>query len=284
MPTTTGGIGFGKAAPTTGARYVFRSADDISTTPILRVESNNSAAAMQIMWDGVYSNAGNAFSLGVGTTKYMRIFPSGGIAFGVTLSDPGASTYSFENNVIAYGTLAVTGASTLSTASVKRGGASTTAKVGGSIFESFADVTVGGAEADIFSNTLDASLFGTNGQKIVAEYSGNFVTVGTEMTQLQVKLAGNTLWDSTGVAPTTGTTSWRVTCTLIRVSATVVRYSVALNTSGASGFVYCTVGELPGLTLTGINILKITGASAGVSSGAGDIIGKMHYVDYKSQS
>jgi hypothetical protein len=105
-PSTNGGrIGFGKAQPTTGARYVFQSADDVSTTPIIRVESNNSNAAVQIMWDGLYANTGGAFSLGVGTTKYMRIFSSGGIAFGTSLNDPGSSTFSFENNVIIYGGL-----------------------------------------------------------------------------------------------------------------------------------------------------------------------------------
>jgi hypothetical protein len=105
-PSTNGGrIGFGKAQPTTGARYVFQSADDVSTTPIIRVESNNSNAAVQIMWDGLYANTGGAFSLGVGTTKYMRVFSSGGIAFGTSLNDPGSSTFSFENNVIIYGGL-----------------------------------------------------------------------------------------------------------------------------------------------------------------------------------
>lgn len=183
------------------------------------------------------------------------------------------------------GNQTVAGEKTFTTfVSVPRGGASTFAKVGGSIFESFVDVSVGGAEADIFTNTLDTSLFGINGQKVVAEYSGNFVSSGTESIQLLAKFAGTTIWDSAGVAPSAGTTSWRVQVTLIRVSATVVRYSVALNTTGASGYNYCSVGEVTGLTLTNTNILKLTGTSSGVGSGAGDIIGKMHYVEYKSQS
>lgn len=150
--------------------------------------------------------------------------------------------------------------------------------LGGSIVDYFTDVTVGGAETDIYTKTLPANTFNVNGEKVIASYSGNFVTVGTQLTQLKVKFAGTTIWDSTGVAPTTGTTSWRVYVELIRVSSTVIRYSVSLNTTGASGFVYETSGELTGLTLSGTNILKITGTSSGVGSGSGDIIGKMGYI------
>lgn len=166
-------------------------------------------------------------------------------------------------------------------AGVRAGTSSSAAKVGGSIFDHFTDTSVGGAEADIYTDTLAVDTFSANGDKVIASYGGNFVTVGTELTQLKVKLAGTTIWDSTGVAPTTGTTSWRINVELIRVSSTVVRYTVSLNTTGASGYVYTTSGELTGLTLSGTNILKITGTSTGVGSGAGDIVGKMGYVEFK---
>jgi hypothetical protein len=155
-----------------------------------------------------------------------------------------------------------------------------TALTGFSLFDHFVDSSVGGAEADIYSDTLAANAFNANGAKIIAEYGGNFITVGTELTQLKVYLAGTAIWDSTGVAPTTGTTSWRVYVELIRVSSSVVRYTVSLNTTGASGYVYAGAGELTGLTLSGTNILKITGTSTGVGSGAGDIVGKMGYVKF----
>lgn len=153
--------------------------------------------------------------------------------------------------------------------------------LGGNLFNYVADVSVGGAETDIFTSTLIASTFNANNEKIVAMYSGNFVTVGTELTQLKVYFAGTAIWDSTGVAPSTGTTSWRVYVELIRVSSTVVRYAVSLNTTGASGYVYATSGELTGLTLSGTNIIKITGTSSGVGSGAGDIVGKMGYINFQ---
>lgn len=151
------------------------------------------------------------------------------------------------------------------------------ARVGGVIFDHNVDSTVGGAEADIYTDTTPASILGTNGDKIVAEYGINFVTVGTELTQLKVYFGGTAIWDSTALAPATGTTSARVYVEIIRVDVNTVRYTVSLNTSGASGYVYCTVGALAGLTLTNTNILKITGTSSGVGSGSGDIVGKMSY-------
>lgn len=166
---------------------------------------------------------------------------------------------------------------------VKSGSATTMfSKVGGVIADFFTDTSVGGAEADIYTTTTAASILATNGDKIIATYSGNFVTGGTELTQLKVYFAGTAIWDSTGVAPTTGTTSWRVSVDLIRVSASVIRYSVFLGTTGATGYNYETTGELTGLTLTNTNILKITGASSGIGSGAGDIVGKLGYVEWKS--
>jgi hypothetical protein len=165
-------------------------------------------------------------------------------------------------------------------ASRVRAGSSTgyIARSGGALpMDNFADVSVGGAEADIYSYTTPADLFATNGDKVIASYGGNFVTVGTELTQLKVQFAGTTIWDSTAVAPATGTTSWRVYVEIIRVSSTVIRFAVTLEASGLTTYVRCTVGELTALTLSGTNVLKIRGASSGVGSGAGDIVGKMSY-------
>jgi hypothetical protein len=235
----------------------------------------------------VNNNSGNT-TIGTTTTGY------GGITFASAYSSTnyalrGNSSGVTELNVQSSGTvyLKVNDVDThrynATNFYVRRGGAAagTLATVGGVIFDDFADSTVGGAEADIYTKTINASMLSTNGDKAIAEYGGNFVTVGTELTQLKVYFAGTAIWDSTGVAPTTGTTSWGVSVKLIRVSATVVRYDVRLTTSGASGFNYCVVGELTGLTLTNTNILKITGTSTGVGSGSGDIVGKMSFIKYE---
>lgn len=158
----------------------------------------------------------------------------------------------------------------------------TRATLGGVIFDHFVDSSVGGAEADIYTDTLPASTLATNGDKVTASYGGNFVTLGTETVQLKAYFGGTAIWDSTGVAVTTGTTSWRIYVEIIRVSATVIRYTVSLSTTGASGFVYAVSGELTGLTLSNTNVIKITGFSSGVGSGTGDIVGKMGYVQWQS--
>lgn len=153
--------------------------------------------------------------------------------------------------------------------------------LGGTLFDQYADVSVGGAETDIYTNTIAANTFNANGDKISAVYGGNFVTVGTELTELKAYFAGTNIWDSTGVAPTSGTTSWRISVELIRVSSTVVRYTVSLTTTSGTTYAYVSVGELTALTLSGTNILKITGISSGVGSGVGDIVGKMAFVEFK---
>lgn len=221
-------------------------------------------------------------SMTAGTNRFTARFAAPSIS-GATITQALSVSYNADNTTsaagIAYGLSRDTHVWRVAahTLAVWAGASTDNANVGGVIFDNFADVSVGGAETDIYSHTSAASILGANGEKLVALYAGNFVTVGTELTQLKVYFGGTAIWDSTGLAPATGTTSWTVNVTIIRVSSTVVRYAVQLTTSGASGFVYNTVGELTGLTLSSTNILKITGTSSGVGSGVGDIVGKMAY-------
>lgn len=260
-------------------------------------------AASQIVWatrgyvewpaDGVLSlrdNAGTSFgrlNFGGATSSFPALKRSGTV-LAIRLADDSAdaaitaASTIFTSQAAATVATVIKGAASRSVAllNLQNSAAASMGNVGGCTFDNFADVSVGGAEADIYSSTTVANALAINGDKITANYGGNFVTVGTELTQLKVYFAGTAIWDSTGVAPSTGTTSWRVFVEIIRVSSTVVRYSVSLNTTGASGYTYCTVGELTSLTLSGTNILKITGTSSGVGSGAGDIVGKMGSVSY----
>ena len=149
------------------------------------------------------------------------------------------------------------------------------ASVGGVIFDHYVDASVGGAEADIYTDTLVADLLSTNGDKVTATYAGKFETVGTELVQLKALFAGNTMFDSGTATPLTGSNYWKVMVDLIRVSSTVLRYVVTLKCEVTGFTLYTTSGELTGQTFTGTNVLKITGTSSGVGSGAGDIIGNM---------
>ena len=84
-----------------------------------------------------------------------------------------------------------------------------------------------------------------------------------------------------GALTLTLSSAWTVYITIIRVSSSVVRYTISMTTEGAALAAYTSVGEVTGLTLSGSNILKITGQAAGVGAATNDIVAKMGYIEYK---
>lgn len=156
------------------------------------------------------------------------------------------------------------------------------AKAGGAIFDHYADVGNGTTvETDLYSDTILANTFAADGDKISADYGGIFVSSATATRQIRVYFAGTLILDS-GALSISVSASWSVSLLLIRVSATVVRYTVTLQTSGASLAVYNAVGELTALTLSNSNILKITGQAGGVGAATNDIVAKMGSVGWLS--
>lgn len=171
------------------------------------------------------------------------------------------------------GSQGVIGATGATGADGRPGGASVV------LFDHYADVgNVGTGEDDLYSDTIAAGQLANNGDKLAAEYSGNFVSSATATRQLKVKFAGTTLLD-TGALATTAAAVWKVRLLFIRVSATVIRYEVDASYSVLSTGVnigsFLAVGELTGLTLSGTNILKLTGEAAGVGAATNDIVAKL---------
>jgi len=159
------------------------------------------------------------------------------------------------------------------TFSVRQGQATNTnrANVGGAIFNHFVDVgNATTVETDLYSDTIAASVLGTNGDKLEAEYGGVFVSSASATREVKIYFAGTAIFD-TGALTLSLSSAWTAYVTLIRVSATVVRYMISFTTEGAALAAYTSVGEVTGLTLTGTNILKITGQAAGVGAASGDI-------------
>lgn len=189
------------------------------------------------------------------------------------------------------GVAATTGITTLTTAGsapglsmpqgVVAGTGTARAKVGGTIFDYYTDTTVGGAETDIYTDSIPANTLASNGDKLHASWHGNYATVGSEATQLKVYFGGTAIYDSSSQTTSPLVTSWTITCNIIRVSSTVIRYNVTYTANVGVGFVYTKTGELTGLTLSNANTLKITGTSSGSNSGAGDIIGRFGSIDWK---
>ncbi len=60
-----------------------------------------------------------------------------------------------------------------------------------------------------------------------------------------------------------------------------MRYSVSSNSISSPTPILST-GELTGLTLSGSNILKITGQAAGTGAATNDIVAKMGFVEFKA--
>lgn len=151
------------------------------------------------------------------------------------------------------------------------------------LFDHFTDQGNGTTvETDLYSDTTAAGQLAANGDKIQTEYGGTFVSSATATRQVRLYFAGTVVLD-TGALATATAESWSVQGTLIRVSATVVRYRFTFSATTAAGaglLSQVAVGELTGLTLTGTNVLKVTGQAAGVGAATNDVVAKMGGVSY----
>lgn len=167
---------------------------------------------------------------------------------------------------------------TATKAQVKAGNSSSNAKVAGSIFDHFTDAANGTTvETDLYSDTLPASIFNTNGDKVYAQYAGIFVGDATSTQRLRAYFGGTLIFDTGALGIGITTANWELNITCIRVSSTVVRCSVTLNTSFATLNSYATYTEVTALTLTNTQILKITGQAAGATGASNQITAKESY-------
>lgn len=150
-----------------------------------------------------------------------------------------------------------------------------------SLFDHFASVgNIGLGEDELYSDTIAAGQLANNGEKLMAEYGGTFVTSGgTATRELKIYFEGTSIF-ATGALLITGATAWTVYVTVIRVSSSVVRTMVSLTTQGASLAAYTSYTEVTGLTLANTQVLKITGEAAGVGAATDDIIAKMASVEW----
>lgn len=164
---------------------------------------------------------------------------------------------------------------------IKAGLSSMFANVGGTIVTESTDAgnstTV---ETDLYSSVIATSTLATNQDYLEGRYTGTFVSSGTATRQVKIYFAGTQCFD-TGALSVSASAVWRAEVTVIRVSNTVVRCSVALNTSGASLGSYTGYTEISSLNLTSNNyILKITGQAGGVGAATNDIVAKMSTIKW----
>jgi hypothetical protein len=162
------------------------------------------------------------------------------------------------------------------------GTSGTPAKVGGTLFDHFADAgnstTV---ETDLYSDTIAASTLANNGDKLQAQYGGTFVSSGTATREVRLYFGGTAIFD-TGALSISLAASWVLDVLIMRVDAATVRYKMDLTVEGAALAAYTAAGQLAGLTLSSTNVLKITGQAAGVGAATNDIVAKVSTVEWKS--
>lgn len=143
------------------------------------------------------------------------------------------------------------------------------------LFDHFADAgNTSTTETDLYSDTIAASQLGTNGDKLELEAGGVFVSSATATRQVKLYFGGTAIFD-TGALTLSLSAAWTMFAVLIRVSSSVIRYTVSLTTEGAALAAYTATGELTGLTLSATNTLKITGTAAGVGAATNDIVAKL---------
>lgn len=175
---------------------------------------------------------------------------------------------------------AFTGTAAFAASTVKAGGSSSTARVGGTLFTHFTDAPNGTTvETDLYSDSVPASTLAANGDSVAATYGGIIVQSATATRQLKVYFGGSVIFDP-GALSVSVAGDWVIEATIMRVSATVVRYAVAMTLTGASLGAYADVGELTGLTLSGANVLKVTGQAAGVGASSSDIVAQVASVGW----
>ncbi len=141
------------------------------------------------------------------------------------------------------------------------------------IADHFVDAPSGLTETDLYSDTLAADTLAVDGDKVTALYACTLV-FSTSTKQVRVYFGGSAIFD-TGALTVSAAGSLVIPVTIIRESATVVRYAISATTKAASTTEFAVVGRLTGLTLSSSNVLKITGLTAGVASASGDIVATM---------
>ena len=217
-----------------------------------------------------------------GGDPFITFSENGGEAWAVGY-DNSANRFAISN----YGGLVSTldrfriDSSTTNLVSIVASQATTTfAGLGGILTQNYADVgNVGTGEDDLHTYTVPASVLGTNGDKIEAEYMVVLAAHATATRQVRAYFAGTATVDSTALTLASGGTA-TVKTSIIRESSTVVRVSTTFTVNGITSQPVVTYTRITGLTLSSTNVLKITGEAAGVGAATDDLICKMSVVKF----
>ncbi len=142
------------------------------------------------------------------------------------------------------------------------------------LFDSFVDVSnITTTETDLVSNEIAPATLMFDGDKLEAFYAIELLSSASTK-QLEVDFAGSNVLD-TGALTTSGSATVLISITIIRDSATSVRYSASATIANATPTSVQSLGSISGLTLTDALTLKLTGQAAGGAAASGDITAKI---------
>lgn len=145
----------------------------------------------------------------------------------------------------------------------------------GALFDHYASVgNVTTGETDLYSDTIIGGTLIGNGDKLLGEYGGTFVSSGTATRDVRMYFAGTSIFDS-GTLTLSLSSAWTMYFDIIRVNTTTVRYLVSFTTEGAALAAYTSVGEIvTSTTLTsGVNASTTTiPVTSGTNLSNGDYI------------
>lgn len=142
---------------------------------------------------------------------------------------------------------------------------------GGAIADFITDVSNSGtSETDLYTYTTKANTFAANGEKIFAEFSGVTTGSATATRTFKIYFGGTQIFTSATFDSGINALGmeWVFKVTLIRASSSEVRAVIhgVSNSIAMSDYVV-----ISGLTLSGTNILKITGQAGGTGAGSSQI-------------
>ncbi len=139
-----------------------------------------------------------------------------------------------------------------------------------SLFEQLANgASVGAGPTVLYTNSIPASTFTTNGDRITARYSLNLAN-NANAKVIQMNFNGTLIFDSTGINLASVLGYVQLNVTIIRTGTTTARASVSFIGNAATWQSALEV-DLTGITFTGAITMNITGA--GVADN--DIIAKL---------
>lgn len=255
---------------------------DITGVEVQSLSAHSLWAGSAMIRNNLYASGGiytNSLDVGVG-----GIYSRGSASFGTTTFNGSISGASPGFNLLLNPTSGNVGIGTTTpnkklsvagTAEVLQGTGTSTANVGGVIFSTSVDVgNQTTAETDLVNRTVKSNTLSATNESIETKYTGTFVSSGTATRQIRAYFAGTLCFD-TGAITISSAAVWVLTMEIQRVSATVVRCSANLSTTGASLGAYTGYAEITGLSLTADNAFKVTGTAAGVGAATNDIVLKM---------